>query len=255
MQGGVSPAPSQNQPQRSKGAAFLPDRPINSFRSVTYAASRGLLGEIPGRRYVTLLLVVLAVLWATGLLPGRWYVVGLSLLLLVVHGVTGFVMKRRDYIGFHERDSIDETPARLPASASFPVYVTGRLWVEGGTRRYTCLPGFYRTFATREHALICQVHPRKMLGVLQWPVDEIGMWYAFFQPEEINSVQRGRLSFGPEAMDCIAVDYELYEKEKGRFRNKEKDECSIETLFISSMDSASIDQILADLQVDLADHD
>ena len=70
------------------------------------------------------------------------------------------------------------------------MYVTGGLTVEGSEQRFTFVPGFYKTFATREHALLCQVRPAARVGVLRWPEAEVGMWYAFFQP---NADPAGRM--------------------------------------------------------------
>jgi hypothetical protein len=45
------------------------------------------------------------------------------------------------------------------------LYITGALSVEAKVRSFTALPGFYRSFATREHVLIGRVQPRRIAAL------------------------------------------------------------------------------------------
>jgi hypothetical protein len=74
---------------------------------------------------------------------------------------------------------------------------TGLFEVEGKAQRFTELPATYRSFSTREHALMAVVRPaRRLAGLASWPEGEIGMWYIFVKSSELRQVQPGTLSFG-----------------------------------------------------------
>jgi hypothetical protein len=47
------------------------------------------------------------------------------------------------------------------------------------------------------------------LGLLRWPADELGMWYAFVGPSEIESLTWGTLTFGTSTYPAIAIVYRL----------------------------------------------
>jgi hypothetical protein len=79
--------------------------------------------------------------------------------------------------------------------------------VSGKERRFTWLPGLYCSFATREHALICQQRQRRILGIGQWPEAQIGLWYAFVQPSALIDVQWGWVHFGGSAQRAISISY------------------------------------------------
>lgn len=151
--------------------------------------------------------ILLALLWLTGWLPGGYWVsvaicAGLIALTLVSHSLRG-----SDYVTFSAEPLAEIQPIALPATDKVPIHVTGALSVNGKERRFTWLPGFYRSFATREHALICQHRQRRVLGIGQWPEAQIGLWYAFIQPSALNDVQWGWMSFGGSAQRAIAISY------------------------------------------------
>ena len=229
---------------------FLPDIPIDSIATAYYAGRRFLLGGAPLGRHLSIILLILAALWATGLLPARWTGIVLFLAALVIYTVVGLILRRRDYIAFRAQSLPILSPQVREPEASLPVYVTGRLSVEGAHRRFTCLPGFYKTFATREHGLLCLVRPRRSLGAIRWPEDEIGMWYAFFSPESVGRVTWGTLDFGSKPMAAIEVGYESCVTRTNRFGRSPTEVCSEEILYLSSVDDAILKTILADMMAD-----
>jgi hypothetical protein len=234
----------------NRRTSFLPDLPIRSLASVYYAGRRFLVGGVPLGRFVSVALLLSAAAWATGLLPGRWFGVTTALILLIGHIVYGAVLKRRDYVAFHPRPFPSPSAGTCRPETLLPVYVTGRLSVEGKDRRFTALPGFYKTFATREHALLCLVRSRELFGVAKWPEDETGMWYVFFEPGSIKHLAWGALTFGPDLLPTIAVEYEECESNMSRFRKAHKENCIVETLYISSKDEHLLRRITSDLIAD-----
>lgn len=74
-------------------------------------------------------------------------------------------LRKRDFVNFQATALPTTSPSLLNPAHKLPIYATGLFSVENKYQRYTWLPGFYRTFATREHALLCQVAARKFLQV------------------------------------------------------------------------------------------
>jgi hypothetical protein len=51
------------------------------------------------------------------------------------------------------------------------------------------------------------VHNTRWLLLGHRPEEEIGMWYIFFRPEEIEAVTAGRLSFGSTVRPALRLRY------------------------------------------------
>lgn len=209
---GVPPAPPGTSGAFSSKAAaprteFLPDLPPHSWLDWLYALSRQRLGAAALLHWLVAGGLLLALLWGAGSLPGGWWVaLGLSaaaLSLLVLHAAA----RRRRFLRFQPQALAAPPPARLPVHNKLPLYVSGELSVEGRFRTFTHLPGFYRTFATREHALICQVRPGRLLPVGAPPDDEAGLWYAFFRPEQITRLTSGVVSDRGREMSALAITF------------------------------------------------
>jgi hypothetical protein len=147
-------------------------------------------------------------LWLPGWLPGGQWVSVAMVLVLAAFTAIGWRLRRNDYVSFQADGRPQTPPASLPPETKIGVHVTGLLSVEGREQRFTWLPAFYRTFATREHALICHCNTTHSLGIGRWPNEEIGLWYVFFRPDEIRLLNWGRLHYGRYARRTIVVDYE-----------------------------------------------
>jgi hypothetical protein len=231
-------------PQRT---TFPADRPPRSVRTLLYSASRYRLGSAPCLRWLLFLLGATAVLWVVGRLPGRWWVATLALLLLGSLLVLFHYWRRRDFVHFVPGAPPTLSPAALSPSEKLPVMVTGLFSVEQKYQRFTWLPGFYRTFATREHALLCQVTQRTGVGLLQWPQEEVGLWYIFFPPAVMRQIEWGVLTFGAEPRPAIAVTQQVTIPRQRLRREHTRDE----TIYIAFATVAIGELIWADLQHDL----
>ena len=169
---------------RAARTEFLPDRPVDTLRALAYHLDRQRLAGIPVIRCLYGLLIVLALI---GLLrPGvGWWFAGGLLLVLLALWLWLRVQRRHDFVRFtpqvHAAAPGQATLGPLNPAEKLPVYVSGVLSVDTRVRRFAALPGFYRTFATREHALLCQARPRRFGSVAAWPEEEQGLWYAFFR--------------------------------------------------------------------------
>lgn len=218
------------EPSRSAGAGLL------------YALGRARLGEAPLLRLLWILGALLALADAALPMPRGLWLGGAILFALLVLTITTWAGARRRFVTFSQGALPQLTPAALLPADKVPVWVTGRLSVEGRERDFTWLPGFYRTFATREHALLCLCRPRRLFGVARWPQAEAGLWYAFFKPQEMLDVYWGTLHFGKASAPALAVTHTPQHGAKKR-RNPE-------TLYIAAEDETLLRRILADLLFD-----
>jgi hypothetical protein len=132
----------------------------------------------------------------------------------------------------------------LETSEKLPIYATGLLNVEGRYQQFSALPGFYRTFATGEHAVLCRVPERSWLGLLEWPADETGMWYAFVHPNEIERLTWGNLAFGPTVYPAIAIEYQM---ELPAGPRRKHAEIRLEELFLATPALHDAQRLYADL--------
>lgn len=192
------------QPPRTE---FLPDLPTDTWQAILYQLSRQHLILAPIVRWIYAGLFALALIWPLLDLPGRWWgtasaLAGASALWLVIRAA-----RRRSFVRFTLSALPAVTPARLPPSYKAPVYVTGWLSVQAKVRQFASLPGYYRTFATREHALLCQARPRRFWALATWPSEEEGLWYAFFSPTQVDQVDAGELAFGRRSLPALAIQY------------------------------------------------
>jgi hypothetical protein len=194
------------------------------------------------------LLVLATALWATGWLPGRWWATGFCLLLLAALQWKLQRWRQQDFVRFVASTPPTVKPQRLDPKQKIPVQVTGRFAVENKIQRFTWLPGFYRTFATREHALLCQATKRTFLWLARWPETEVGLWYIFFTPQVIQRVQWGALQFGRHSRPALAVTYLLPDDKTQRRRAE-----THTTVYLAFVDQAEGSAIFADLLVDLPD--
>ena len=181
-----------------------------------------------------------------GAFGGVWIGV-LLLLALIAFYVQFFIQRRADFVRFAAQTSSQPTPAILPVQDKVAIYVTGECSVEGKRRRFSCLPGFYRTFATREHALLCQVRDRRIFGIASWDSAEVGLWYVFFHPATIRKIEIGNLFYSNQAMPTVAIHYLATVKVN---KNGEAEKTAVQTVFVSTLDPSELERIVADLLVD-----
>jgi hypothetical protein len=73
---------------------------------------------------------------------------------------------------------------------------TGRFAVNGQAHDFADLLAYWRTFASREHAVMAIQHDSHWLLLGTMPEELVGMWYIFFAPEAVRNLTPGRLTFG-----------------------------------------------------------
>ena len=208
-----------------------------------YHLDRMLLAGAPAVRWIDGLLLLIGVLGVFAFVPGRFLTTGLCLVLF-----TSFIWLRRhwrsrDYVQFVESASPAVTPQPLAPSDSVPIHASGYFTVEEKSERFTWLQGYFRTFATREHAVICLVQPKRFL-LAEWPEKDVGMWYVFFFPKAVRNIRYGTVSYGRYTQTCLAIEHEILIPKRGRFSRERTVQ---ETLLLASPTEEDTRRILADL--------
>ncbi len=244
---GTNPAPrTMRGAFAAQRTEFPPPRPIDSAGALVYQLTRQQLLTFAVLRWVYIAIVLLVVLWLLAGLPGPFVAIGLGM--AVIAGL--WVWQRRargaGYVRFTPEPLETVTPAVQDAALKRPIYVSGWLTVQNKTQLFAGVPGFYRTFPTREHALLCQVRPPNFLSVAEWPPEETGLWYAFFHPEQIIEVRAGRLQYDREPLPALAVNY----RPSDPALLKRRRQAQHTTVYIAFTDAAERSAVLADLMVE-----
>lgn len=225
---------------------------MRGLPALVYALHRFRLGGPSIIRLLYFALLALGALWSLNTLPGGRWVGAFWLILFLALWFIGRKIRHSDYVSFQESAPPAVTPQRLLPNDKVAIHATGQFTVEGKYQRLTWLPGFYRTFATNEHALLCLARDRRWLFFAHWPADEPGMWYAFITPDEITRIRWGELQFGANRSPALALDYRLTIPANGRRR---QDQVRAETLYIACATPDDAATVLADLLADPVRHE
>ncbi|NOZ72058.1 MAG: hypothetical protein GXP38_09115 [Chloroflexi bacterium] len=114
--------------------------------------------------------------------------------------------RRHYYVHFIPTASAPPTSPQQPLwpADKLLLHVSGHLEVEGKEEDFTHLIAYYRTFETREHAIMARQTPsRFLLG--ETPSQLLGMWYLFITPQELKKVEAGELYFGMQSQPALRL--------------------------------------------------
>ena len=76
---------------------------------------------------------------------------------------------------------------------------------------------------------------------------EVGCWYTFFTPQDVQRVETGHILCGIRAQPGLAVRYRLVEEREGtETRNQ------VETIYLAFDDLDALQRVLDDLSLDVA---
>lgn len=227
-----------------------------------YVLRRYQLMGAPAQRWIVLLLLLAALLMAIGLLPGG-SAGGLVVLLMALALLAGQrLAQSRQHVHFRPDPAGQPAPAAAPISPAekLAVHATGLFEVEGKARRFTELPAFYRSFSTREHAIMAVVQPaRRLAGLVRWPEDETGMWYIFVKSNELRQVQPGVLGCGRSRRPALRLLVEQVLPEKNAVldawglqwgKDKSKLATRQQTIYLSFDGETERARVLGDLALD-----
>ncbi|MYC96053.1 MAG: hypothetical protein F4X14_13915 [Caldilineaceae bacterium SB0661_bin_32] len=208
-----------------------------------YHLDRMMLAGAPVVRWIDGLLLLVGALGAFQFVPGRFLTTGLCLVLFASFIWFRRHWRSRDYVQFVELPPPAVTPQPLAPRDSVPIHASGYFTVEEKSERFTWLQGYFRTFATREHAVICLVQPKRFL-LAEWPEKDVGMWYVFFFPKSVRSIRYGTVSYGRNTQTCLAIEHEILIPKRGRFSRERTVQ---ETVLLASPTEEDTRRILADL--------
>ncbi len=142
------------------------------------------------------------------------------------------------------------SPRALDPNGKVPVRATGRFGVAGKSHVWADLPAYWRTFATREHAVLAFVHASRWLLLGQALEAEVGMWYIFFKPEDVEAVTPGLLTFGKRTRPALRVVYRGEPPAQPGWRPRAAAQEARETLYLAFEDEAGRGLVWEDLIAD-----
>ncbi len=160
-------------------------------------------------RWLAILLPLIAVLAWFDLLPGG-SALTLSLVALVIALVYSQIWAKRNFfVHFAPAPPLElnnDAPPLTP-SDKIATRATGIFAVDDQQAPFTNLPAFYRTYATREHAILARKTPTRFLGLTEADPRLLGMWYIFITPAVLRSVQSGLLYSGSPPHPALRLSY------------------------------------------------
>lgn len=177
----------------------------------SYQLRRHLWAGLSLDRWLIVLLVMaaglMAIGWVPGGVPGVIICAALLVLLLALRVWAG----RHSYLAFRPgAGGLHPNPHPLPLTANdkLAVRATGLFEVEGKEQAFTELQAYFRSFRTREHAVMAIVPPSRLLLIGQWPQADIGMWYIFFKNTELQGIAAGDSYFGRRPRPALRLAIE-----------------------------------------------
>ncbi len=190
---------------------------MKAMSGILYALRRHHVGAFSLLHWVSLFSLGGAALMATERFDMHRLWSGPLLLLAVALPVADYLAARRGYVSFTPGPHMPEA-TRLSPQTHVAVRATGLFEVEGKFRRHTWLEASYRTFPSREHAVIATCPPSRLLWAGRSRREDQGMWYIFCLPQAIRNVHVGYVQFGRQRRPAVALTHNM--EVPGRFRRK-----------------------------------
>ena len=179
-----------------------------------------------------------------------WHWLILALLLLsgaAVVALRGWAA-RRSYVVFRPEPGLaPPAPQPLLPEDKIPLRATGRFDVQSRERLFADLPAYWRTYASREHAVLAIQHPSRFLLLGHSRDEDAGMWYAFIPPAAIGEVTPGQLRYGRQVSPGLRV---VYRRQPPARDGKRPPKAVVATIYLAFEDEAARVRVWADLAVD-----
>lgn len=211
-----------------------------------YSLRRHYLGAFSLLHWISILCLVCVVLITLEPLGIHRFWRYFPLLLAFLLPVVNYWGYRHDYVAFTPQHGNLE-PLPLPSRSQLKVRATGLFEVEGKFRRHTWLEASYRTFPSREHAVIATCPPSAILRIGRSRKQDDGMWYIFCIPRAIRKVQLGQVQFGRTLCPAVALTHSF--EVPGRFRRR-RTRFQDEVVYLSCEQKKDAAILAGDLQAD-----
>jgi hypothetical protein len=139
---------------------------------------------------------------------GHWLVLALIFLVGLTLLLAGGWARRQFFVAFDRDGNIDPPLGEaLPPTDKVLIHATGHFTVSNKTQHFTHLLAYWRTFASREHAIMAIIHDTRYLLISGTPEEHVGMWYIFFKAEMLLEIAAGQLTFGAADSPALRVAY------------------------------------------------
>lgn len=206
--------------------------------------------DIVARNLALLTAAIILIQWLVRGRPAlpawHWLVLGLVLCAALGTIVLRTWAGRAGYVVFTPQSHLSAPlPHKMTPEDKEAHFATGRFEVAEKHRYLADLAAYWRSFDTREHAVMAIQHAsRFFLGSL--PADQMGMWYIFFRPEDIEEVTPGVVAFGARGRPGLRVAYRSLPPEDAKKPRKP----SREVAYLAFEDEAGRERVWADLVAD-----
>jgi len=174
-----------------------------------------------------------------GVTHARSWLVAIVFALLALSLLLEFVFERIGYVEFVSSQTPPPRPAPMPPEEKVGLRATGRFGVEGKWKSFADLEAYFRTFNSREHAIMAWVPPSRYMAVGRWPRDELGLWYIFFTHDQILEITPGVVGFSGRQGHGLRVRY--VEPAEGKKKSAES------TVFLRFSTQQDREKVWADL--------
>ena len=119
--------------------------------------------------------------------------------------------------------------------------------MQGRERFFADLTAYWRTYASREHAVLAIQHPSRFLLLGHSRDEDAGMWYAFIPPAAIAEVTPGQLRYGRQVSPGLRV---VYRRQPPARDGKRPPKAVVATIYLAFEDEATRVRVWADLVAD-----
>jgi hypothetical protein len=149
------------------------------------------------------------------------------------------VGSRGSHVVFRRAELNLPTPARrLKSEERVEARATGFFEVGGMRKHFVGVQAWFETVETREHIVIARNPQSRFLLLARTREHESGMWYVFFHPEHIRSVEQGFSFFGWSVRPALRIAFQPPDRK------------AAETVCLAFEDLGDLNAVLADLCLD-----
>jgi hypothetical protein len=122
---------------------------------------------------------------------------------------------RKGYVHYRVESNADmllsKAPPRPPMRPEklVPVQASGWFTVEGNDQYLVDVKADMKITGLGERIVMGRLHPSRFLLLGRWPSYELGWWYIFFFPADVQEISVGHMSFGLRSRVALRLVYGL----------------------------------------------